>query len=266
MRLFAAMPAVIAAATLCWAILQARQESEKTVLLERYLTSARRAAEQNDAQGMHLNFRRAQLLSQSDPKVTFEYAETVYKMGSLPAAVQMMSGLAATDRTGYLPAHRFLLQNAVIDDPMKADMFRAVHLRSIIQGESGSREKRVQLLNILIRYRRFDQADALLRQTFDQYPEDRLALARMKARAGQISEARKEALEACQQLKIQVTGAPQDATRRIQLAQGYVFLGQFQNALSCLIEGVDETKPKPLIDKHCSFRRGLGGWFPDAFR
>ncbi len=247
-RLVLATPAIVLGVTFCLSILLSRTESRNKELLTRYLDLARQASQQNDIPAMHLHFRRAQLLSHNRPEVTFEYAVSIFQAGLASEAFQMMSGLAPTNKTGYLPAHRFLAENVTIDDPAKADLFRAVHLGHVIRADVNSRVERLRLLEIFARYRRFDRADALLRQTLDQHHEDRLTLARMKAKSGNISDAREEANRACEQLQLDVDRSPDDTARRIQLAQGHVFLGRFPEALTSLIEGFEYGDSPILVD------------------
>jgi len=120
------------------------------------------------------------------------------------------------------------------------------------------RQERLRLLEIFVRHRRFEQADELLRQTIDQYPEDRLILARMKARTGNLSAAREEAELACHHLKQKVVAVPAEPSGRIQLAQAHVFLGQFPLAFQCLIEGLDQGDSEVLVDAAC---RTYEHWF-----
>ena len=246
-RLLYALPAVFVGVAFCGTIVLSRSEQRRVTLLEAYLSGAREAVQQKDAAFARLSFRRAQVLSRLDRDVTYEFALCMYNLGLHQESLQMMAGIAPLRSTGHLPAHRFLAEHAPAEDPVKADVFKAVHLSHIVRSSSDCKQSRMELISIFARYRRFDQADKLLRQTLDQNPEDRLTIARLKAKSGKIDEAREEALLACSVLQSLLASSPHDDEIRIQLAQGYIFLGDFSRALIVLVEGFREHRSPRLI-------------------
>lgn len=245
-RLITALPAVLLGVAFLWSIFEARMEHRQDSLLKDYLAAASNAVHQEYEEAARLYFRRAQVLSKDNVEVTFKYASALFELHKESESLQMMSAIAPLRQAGYAPAHRFLIDHTSFADASKSDLFRAIHLGHIIRLSKNNRAERFELLAILVRYKRFDHADALLRETLDLFPEDRLTLARMKAKAGKIDEAREEARLACQSLSPIVQMEPGNTDRRTQLAQGHVFLGEFGTALEILAAGLP-TDPSPVL-------------------
>lgn len=237
-RLIRAAPAIVLMTAFAWAVVVSQLRNRDPALLEHYLTRARQAASQGDVQETRLLFRRAQQLAPADVSITHELAESLFQQGARPEAYQLLSSIAPSRQSGYLPAHRFLAQHPPDLKQVPQDYFRAIHLSHLVRNAAETREERIQLLQMLGRYRRFDDVENLIRGALTRYPEDQLFLAQLKFREGDRSGARQETEKACRTLSALVEKEPQKADRRIQLAQGYVFLARFADAICVMSEGI----------------------------
>lgn len=241
LRLVAALPALALATAFGWAVLQSHQARSNPALLESILTQARSSFADGQIIQARLLFRRAEQLAPGNRELTMEFAESLFRHGDRPEAYQMLASIAPVRKSGYIPAHRFLSQNPPDGSAVQQDYFRAIHLSHLVSNSAESREERMQLLRLLARYRRFDDAEKLIRNALDRYPEDRLLLAQLKVRANDHSGARRSTEEACEVLKSLVANEPGRVDRRMQLAQGYVYLGQFADAVCSLSDGMSRT-------------------------
>ena len=237
-RLAYAAPAFGLTFAFAWAVIVSHLRDRDPALLEQYLTLARQAVVDTDIQDARLLFRRAQQLAPGDKDITTELASSLFQLGERSEAYQMLSSVAPVQKSGHLSAHRFLAQNPPELPPAQKDYFRAVHLSHLVRNSAETREERVQLLHILAQYRKFDDVEKLIRDALDRYPEDRLYMAQLKFRRGDQLGARRETEEACRAFTVLVKQDAQNADRRIHLAQGYVFLGKFADAVCVLAEGM----------------------------
>ena len=232
---------------LLWSLFANRLSDHRQSLIDDYRSAAQTAADARDTAGYRLNFRRVLELSGGRLPLRFEFASTLYDLGETDEALRMMSGLAPVKDGGYEPAHRFLADHIPADQSPRTDLLRAIHLGHIIARNSDARPERLQLVHLLSRHRSYERAEKLLRPTLNRFPEDSLTIARLKVRTAGIDAARSEAQHACQILQTIVTKEPDNIQRRIQLAQGYVFLARSGQALDVLCEAVPET-PEALVD------------------
>lgn len=237
-RLLLATPALVLTFAFAWAVSVSYQRNRDPALLEHYLTLARKAATEGDVKDTRLLFRRAQQLAPADRNITTELASSLFTLGERAEAWQMLSSLAPVEKSGHLPAHRFLVQHPPDLEPVQKDHFQAVHLSHLVRNSAETRAERVQLLHILARYRKLNVVEQLIRDALDRYPEDRLFLAQLKYRNGDLPGARRETEEACRAFSVLVEEQPQNADHRVQLAQGYVFLLRFAEAICVLTEGM----------------------------
>ena len=158
----------------------------------------------------------------------------------------MLSSIAPSGKSGHLPAHRFLAENPPDLSQVQKDRFRAIHLSHLVRNSAETRQERIQLLQILARYRKFDDVKKLIHEALDRYPEDRLFLAQLKVREGDQTGARWETEQACEALEAIVAKEPRNADRRIQLAQGLVFLARFADAICVMSDGMTDTQSAEL--------------------
>lgn len=245
LRLLAALPALALATAFGWAVFQSYLDRRDPALRENILTQARSAFVDGQIKQARLLFRRAEQLAPGNRELTMEFAESLFRQGERPEAYQMLASIAPVRKTGYLPAHRFLAQNPPDGSAVQRDYFRAIHLSHLVRGSSETRDERTQLLGLLAKYRRFDDAEQLIRSALDRYPEDRLFLAQLKVRANDQVGARRTTEEARDALQSLVAENPRRIDRRLQLAQGYVFLGQFADAICCLSDGLNRNPNLP---------------------
>ncbi len=248
LRIFTAVPAFVLASVFLWSMVISRSAERRSLLLNEYLESARHAVRDQNINASRLDYRRTQELSNNSEDVTFEYAEAMFSLGQTSDSLQLMAGLAPINKPGYIPAHRFLADHVQIEDPLKADKFRAIHLSHMVRDSTQNRLERLELVRIFARYKEFDLVDRLLQQSLDEYPEDRFMRATIKARMGKIEDARAEASLACDVLKPFVAGDPANIDRRTQLAQGHVFLGEFLKAIEVLAEGLPYDADGQLLE------------------
>lgn len=237
-RLAWAAPALVLTVTFVWAVSVSWMRSHDPTLLEEYLILARQAVADGHVADARLLFRRAQLLAPGDQGISAELATSLFHLGERSEAYQLLSSIAPVQKTGHLPAHRFLVQNPPELPPAQQDYFRAVHLSHLVRNSAETRAERVQLLHILAQYRQLDDVETLIRDALDRYPEDRLFLAQLKFRNGDKSGALRETEEACRVFTLLIQQDPGNVDRRIHLAQGYVFLKKFADAICVICEGM----------------------------
>jgi tetratricopeptide (TPR) repeat protein len=254
MRLLNATPAIALTIAFAWAVMVSHLRSSDPALLEHYLSLARQALAESELKDARLLFRKAQQLAPGDQNITMELASSLFQMGERSEAYQLLSSIAPIQKSGHLPAHRFLAENPPALSLVQRDRFRAIHLSYLVRNSAETRQERILLLQMLARYRKFGDVEKLIREALDRYPEDRLFLAQLKARKGDQSGARQETEQACDALIAIVAQEPRNADRRIQLAQGLVFLARFADAICVMSEGMTDTQPKELaLSKTDSF-------------
>ena len=237
-RLAWAAPAMILTVAFVWSAGVSWLRSRDPALLDQYLILARQAVADGHVADARLLFRRAQILAPGDQSISAELATSLFNLGERSEAYQLLSSIAPVQKSGHLPAHRFLVQNPPELPPAQQDYFRAIHLSHLVRNTVETRAERVQLLHILAQYRKFDDVERLIRDALDRYPEDRLFLAQLKFRNGDQSGARRETEEACRAFSVLIQQDPENADRRIHLAQGYVFLTKFADAICVMCEGM----------------------------
>ena len=236
---------------LAWSLVAHRLPWRRQQIVQNYKAAATNAAEVHDIAGYRLAFRRMLEMSGGGPSLQFEFASTLYELGEHNEALRMMSGMAPLNKRGYEPAHRFLLSKMQPGESRQSDLIRAVHLSHIIGLKSDARSERLELVKLLAGYKNYDRAEDVLRPTLDKYPEDSLTIARMKAHAGDVQAARSEARHACKILRPIVHSDPDNIERRIQLAQGHIFLADPANALQVLLENQSASADIPVPDRLC---------------
>lgn len=237
-RLFCAAPAIALTLAFMGAMASSQSRNRNPNLLDHYLTLARQAVVEGNVRDTRILFRRAQQLAPGDQNITMELASSLFQMNERSEAYQLLTSIAPAGKSGHLQAHRFLAMNPPDSQAVQKDYFQAVHLSHLVRSSAETRQERIQLLQILARYRKFDDVEKLIHQAMDRYPEDRLFLAQLKAREGDQSGARRETEQACEALKSIVAKEPRNADRRIQLAQGLVFLTRFPDAICIVTEGM----------------------------
>lgn len=241
MRLVIATPAIALTIAFAWAVIVSHLRSRDPALLEHYLSLARQAVGESELKDARLLFRRAQQLAPGDQSITMELASSLFQLNERSEAYQLLGSIAPVQKSGHLPAHRFLAENPPDLEPVQKDYFQAIHLSHLVRNSAETRQERIQLLQMLARYRKFDDVEKLIREALDRYPEDRLFLAQLKAREGDQPGARRETEQACEALMAIVAKEPRNADRRIQLAQGLVFLSRFADAICVMSEGLTDT-------------------------
>jgi tetratricopeptide (TPR) repeat protein len=217
-RIAWAAPAMILTVAFVWSAGVSWLRSRDPALLDQYLILARQAVADGHVADARLLFRRAQILAPGDNGISAELATSLFDLGERSEAYQLLSSIAPVQKSGYLPAHRFLVQNPPELPPAQQDYFRAIHLSHLVRNTAETRAERVQLLHILAQYRKFDDVERLIRDALDRYPEDRLFLAQLKFRNGDQSGARRETEEACRAFSVLIQQDPGNADRRIHLA------------------------------------------------
>jgi tetratricopeptide (TPR) repeat protein len=246
LRLVLAAPAIAFTIAFAWAVTVSHLRSRDPALLEHYLSLARQAVAESDVKDARLLFRKAQQLAPGDQNITMELASSLFHLGERSEAYQLLASIAPVQKSGHLPAHRFLAANPPDLSLVQKDRFQAIHLSHLVRNSAETRQERIQLLQMLARYRKLDDLEGLIRNALDRYPEDHLFLAQLKARGGDQSGARRETEQACETLMAIVAKEPRNADRRIQLAQGLVFQARFADAICILSEGMttlDSTDP-----------------------
>jgi Flp pilus assembly protein TadD len=247
MRLVIATPAIALTIAFAWAVIVSHLRSRDPALLEHYLSLARQAVGESELKDARLLFRRAQQLAPGDQNITMELASSLFQLNERSEAYQLLGSIAPVQKSGHLPAHRFLAENPPELSPVQQDRFRAIHLSHLVRNSAETRQERIQLLQMLARYRKFDDVEKLIREALDRYPEDRLFLAQLKAREGDQPGARLETEQACEALTAIVAKEPRNADRRIQLAQGLVFLSRFADAICVMSEGMTDTQSAGFV-------------------
>jgi tetratricopeptide (TPR) repeat protein len=256
-RLLLATPAIVLALTFTWALISSHVRNRDPDLLNHYRTLAKQAVDAGDVKAARLLFRRAQQLAPEDHNISMELALSLFHLGERAEAYQLLSSLAPVQKSGYLPAHRFLLENPPDLSQVQKDRFRVIHLSHLVRNAAETRQERMQLLQILAQYRKIDDAEKLIRAALDRYPEDLLFLAQLKAREGDQPGARQETEQACNALSAIVAKEPRNAERRIQLAQGLVFLARFADAICIVSEGMTSQSDDSAMSTNDSFEDGL---------
>ncbi len=246
LRLLCAVPAIALTLAFVGAMASSQLRNRDPNLRDHYLTLAKQAVVEGNVKGARLLFRRAQQLAQGDQNITMELALSLFQMKERSEAYQLLSSIAPSGKSGHLPAHRFLAENPPDLSQVQKDRFRAIHLSHLVRNSAETRQERIQLLQILARYRKFDDVKKLIHEALDRYPEDRLFLAQLKVREGDQTGARWETEQACEALEAIVAKEPGNADRRIQLAQGLVFLARFADAICVMSDGMTDTQSAEL--------------------
>lgn len=244
-RLAIASPAIALIFAFVSAVAVSHLRSRDPALLEQYLMLARQAVADGNVQDVRLLFQKASQLAQSNHDIITELASSLYELGEQAEAYQLLESIAPTHSSGHLPAHRFLAQHPPDLPPEKKDYFQAVHLSHLVRNSVESREERVELLHLLAKYRKLADVEALVDEALDRYPEDRLLLAQLKSRQGDQSGARWETEAACRVFETLLAESPHNVDLRIHLAQAYVFLGRFPDAVCVLSEGMPTAESPP---------------------
>ena len=246
LRLLCAVPAIALTLAFVGAMASSQLRNRDPNLRDHYLTLAKQAVVEGNVKGARLLFRRAQQLAPGDQNITMELALSLFQMKERSEAYQLLSSIAPSGKSGHLPAHRFLAENPPDLSQVQKDRFRAIHLSHLVRNSAETRQERIQLLQILARYRKFDDVKKLIHEALDRYPEDRLFLAQLKVREGDQTGARWETEQACEALEAIVAKEPGNADRRIQLAQGLVFLARFADAICVMSDGMTDTQSAEL--------------------
>lgn len=246
LRLLCAVPAIALTLAFVGAMASSQLRNRDPNLRDHYLTLAKQAVVEGNVKGARLLFRRAQQLAPGDQNITMELALSLFQMNERSEAYQLLSSIAPSGKSGHLPAHRFLAENPPDLSQVQKDRFRAIHLSHLVRNSAETRQERIQLLQILARYRKFDDVKKLIHEALDRYPEDRLFLAQLKVREGDQTGARWETEQACEALEAIVAKEPRNADRRIQLAQGLVFLARFADAICVMSDGMTDTQSAEL--------------------
>ena len=236
---------------LAWSLVAHRLPWRRQEIVDNYKTAADRAVQSHDTAGYRLAFRRLLEMDGGSQNLRFEFASTLYDLGEHDEAMRMMAGMAPLQQRGYEPAHRFMLARLPAGESHQIHLIRAVHLSHIIGQNADARSERIELVKLLASYKNYDRAEEVLRPTLDKYPEDSLAIAQMKARSGEVQAARSEARHACEILRPIVASEPENVKRRIQLAQGHIFLAEPANALKVLLESLPESADTPVDSRLC---------------
>ena len=229
------------------AVFASRIPGHNQQLLQTYLTQARDSAQNGNLTSARLNFRRALQLSAGSHDVRFEFAVALFDMDQREEAYRMLAGMAPLRKTGYLPAHRFLARQFESEKPGITAVVRTLHLSHVVRQSRDNREDRQRLLAQLIQLRQLDAAEKLLRETLDDFPEDRLLLVELKSATGDQRAAAIEAEAAVRQLQPLLRQSPNDIDRRLQLAQGLQYAGKFAQAIMVLEQGLQTASDNRLI-------------------
>ena len=230
------------------AIFAGRIPGHNQQLLQTYLTQARESVKNQDLAAARLNFRRALQLSSGSHDVRYEFAVALFEMDQRNEAYRMLAGMAPLKKTGYLPAHRFLSQHFESDKSGITAIVRTLHLSHIVRQSRDNRDDRRRLFAQLIQLRQLDAAEKLLRETLDDFPEDRLLLVELKSATGDQRTAASEAATAIRQLRLRLQQSPADIHCRLQLAQAFQYAGQFAQAIMVLEQGLQQSPDNRLID------------------
>ena len=242
LRLLCAVPAIALTLAFVGAMASSQLRNRDPNLRGHYLTLARQAVVEGNVKDARLLFRRAQQLAPGDQNITMELASSLFRLGERSEAYQLLSSIAPSGKSGHLPAHQFLAENPPDLSQVQKDRFRAIHLSHLVRNSAETRQERIQFLKILARYRKFDDVKKLIHEALDRYPEDRLFLAQLRIREGDQLGARRETEQACEALSAIVAQEPRNADRRIQLAQGLVFLSRFADAICVVSEGMTDPQ------------------------
>ena len=239
------IPLTVAAIAIL-AVLADRIPDHRSRLLESYLNRGRANVTSGDVAAARLAYRRATDLSGGSNDVRFEFASALHQMGEVHESYRIMSGMAPLRKTGYLPAHRFLATHFQVNDELATQVVRICHLAHVVRQSRDNRTDRQELYFRLVRLRQFTAAEKLLRETVNEYPEDRLQLVQLKAAMDDEQNAIVEARYAVEHFSVALASDESNIDRRIQLAQSYVYLGQFGRALIVLRDAPGSSPDKRL--------------------
>lgn len=238
-RSWSVVPVAIILLTVSALGLAPSSEAWNKRISQRYLSEARAAVAAGDANQAEFKYRRAIQKDGNSPELMFEYAKSLQILGKKKEAIEQFAVIAPVrGEVRSLDVHRYLSEQTLFEDQRQNDLFRAMHLMQIVRHSGDARRERQKLLEMLSEYREYEQAIRLVQETLSRFPEDRLIIARLRARQGQLEEARNEAIRASEELTQQLRQEPDNERLRLAVAQSQIFAGKFASALSTLVHGL----------------------------
>jgi tetratricopeptide (TPR) repeat protein len=207
-----------------------------------------------------LCFERWMMLDEKDPEAKFNHARTAFETKDplqQQTALAEMSQLAPKNRPGgFEKAHQwlanyYLSQLAAAKDQQAVRTFREeaeVHLMRVLITDKDDYFSHSQLASLYVQQARFDRAEKHLLVAVKIDKRALSDLAKLYSRLQQPEKANAYAQEAIKHFQGLVDADPDNLDNRFILADQYVVLKQFQDAINLLETGVKLNRD-PRINK-----------------
>ncbi len=210
-----------------------------------------------------LCFERWMMLDDKDPEAKYSHARAAHETQdpmAIQTAIAEMNQLAPHNRPGgFEKAHQwlanyFLAQMAAAKDPVAIKQFRdqaEVHLMRVLITDKDDYFSHAQLASLYMQQARFDKAEKHLLVAAQLDKRALADLAKLYARTQQVEKANLYAEQAIAYFQGLVDADPDNLDNRFMLADQYVVLRRFQEAINLLEEGIKLNRD-PRINKKVS--------------
>lgn len=232
------VPVVLAAGGVsAVAVLAARDNSK--ALTRRYQQEAEFAWRQGNFEHVKLCLQRLALSEASEPAYHYRLAGCEARLGNVERAWALMQSLAKPDRPGYGPAHLWQARQVLARGHVSAAELELAerHLLRYLDVQPHAPEADALLGQLYLARDRPDEAEQHLKQVA-AYGEPLLALARLHASQGKYNEAQAEARVAQRFFRERTEAEPKKVAGWLHLAEATTLLGQFNEAIKILEEGL----------------------------
>ncbi len=210
-----------------------------------------------------LCYERWMMLDEKDPEAKFNHARTAHETQdplAIQTAIAEMTQLAPQNRPGgFEKAHQwlanyFLSQMGAAKDPIAIKQNRdqaEVHLMRVLITDKDDYFSHAQLASLYMQQARFDKAEKHLLVAAQLDKRALADLAKLYARTQQTPKANAYAEQAIAHFQGLVDADPDNLENRFMLADQFVVLKRFQDAINLLEEGIKLNRD-PRINKKVS--------------
>ena len=238
--LLGGLPAILIAVPIIYFLVQIPLRTP-VATARHYRAAVSEALSANELESAALFYRKLNQLGAVNDGVEFQSAVKMYEVGDVASALAKMKTLAPDDRAVFVPAHLWMAQWYLNQDPDASSVSMELvrrHLEHAMRLEPNNLDARTMMARLYRRSGRFDQAIAELQSVVRLRPEQGLNLASVYARQGRWNEAQRELQRVIQRLEDLASQAPlPDPTDYLGLALAHRSLGDTQATLETLQAG-----------------------------